>query len=380
MLGGFGARSYKVGPCVARAQAPGMADFVDPLTVFAERVILGVDRYQQLIRRETNVACVIKCTVDILMAIDEIMESDAFNTASERTLWQINSLRRRFRYFRAFHYNQVGDAVARGIFDRVMTEYFERELPRKAMFQCSLVTRLLACTSLTERQAYDFVYFYTSNKNAVLAVARCHMLAYLGETDPALLLPGGFTCQAVVLAGVLRDLSEACEAEHTLSRAYVHMIPACDDAAKLSELTVIIGNQVVLHGPDRETALAGTPADTHTFLVQLHRRQLRIDVSNRHAGVALSYSPAKMLQASFQDHNIICSLLECVLCRVLDLLTVHAVVNANFEEMGLQANYMLHFPRDFLTHMVMLSGPFSAQNQAILAEAFPPPARVLLGG
>jgi len=32
---------------------------------------------------------------------------------------------------------------------------------------------------------------------------------------------------------------------------------------------------------------------------------------------------------------------------------------------------MLHFPRDFMTHIVMLSGPFSAQNGAIVAEAFP---------
>jgi len=260
-----------------------------------------------------------------------------------------------------------------------MTDFFERELPRKAMLQCSLVARLLACTSLTERQAYDFVYFYTSTRNEVLAVARCQMLAYLGETDPALLLPGGFTCQAVVLDGVLRDLSEACEAEHTLSHVYVHMIPACDDAAKQAELTVIIGNQIVLHGPDRETAWAGTPADTHTFMVQLQQRQLRIGVSNQHAGVALSYSPAKMLQASFQEHNMVFSLLECVLCRVVELSTVRAVVNANFEEMGLQASYMRHFPRDFMIHIVMLSRPFSAQNGAIVAEAFPPPA-ILLGG
>jgi hypothetical protein len=314
------------------------------------------------------------------MAIDEMMDSDAIHTASARTLWQLDTLRRRFGNFRALHYHQIGDAAEREFFDLAMVRATEHEICDKAIFQCSLVARLCLCTSLSEQQAYDFVYFYSTSRDEVLAVGLCHMLAYLGETDPALLLPGGFSCHTIVLVGVLRDLSEACAADHTLSRAYVRMIPACEHE-KLEELTLIMGNQIVLYGPDRETAIRGTSADTHMFLVHLHRQVLRSDMLHRrHAGVALSYAPAKMLQAAFQEHSMVWSFMECVLCRLLELYSVHAVVTANFAEMGLEAADLLQFPRDFLTHILMLAGPFSAQNETIMAEAFPPPPSVLLGG
>lgn len=70
-----------------------------------------------------------------------------------------------------------------------------------------------------------------------------------------------------------------------------------------------------------------------------------------------------------------------MLCRVLELDSVHAVVSAIvFAEMGVDTTDLCQFPHDLLTHILFLTRPFSARNVALMAGAFPIPPSVLLGG
>jgi len=86
-----------------------------------------------------------------------------------------------------------------------------------------------------------------------------------------------------------------------------------------------------------------------------------------------------MLQATFQQHSIIFSWLERVLCRLLELDSAHAAVNVNFTDMRRDAAVLRQFPHALLGHISMLTGLLSAQNEALMPEVLPTSPRVMLG-